>query len=52
MFTMMAQEHANSTPEYRQVENPSFVEKMGKNCGFFKVQLINEFGDIELEWKA
>ena len=52
MYTLMTQEHANSKPEYREIESVAFAHKMGDNGGFFKVQLINEFGIIEMEWKA
>jgi hypothetical protein len=48
----MTQEHEGSKPEYREIESAAFAHKMGDNGGFFKVQLINEFGIIEMEWKA
>ena len=52
MYTLMTQEHELSKPEYREIESVAFAYKMGDNGGFFKVQLINEFGSIEMEWKA
>ena len=52
MYTLMTQEHEASKPEYRGIESVAFAHKMGDNGGFFKVQLINEFGVIEMEWKA
>lgn len=51
-YTLMTQEHELSVAEYREIESLSFAEKMGTQGGFYKVQLINEFGIIEMEWKA
>ena len=50
MYTLMTQEHEGSKPEYREIECVAFAHKMGMQGGFFKVQLINEFGVIEMEW--
>ena len=52
MFTLMTQEYASSTPEFRTIESLSFAHKMGENGGFYKVQLIDERGIIIAEWKA
>lgn len=51
MYTLMTQEHSSSKPEYREIESVAFAEKMGKNGGFYKVQLIDETGVIAAEWK-
>ena len=51
MFTLMTQEHSLSTPEYRQIESLAFAEKMARNGGFYKVQLIDENGTIVWEVK-
>ena len=52
MYTLMTQEHENSTQEFRTIESVSFAHKMGENGGFYKVQLIDENGIIIAEWKA
>ena len=52
MYTLMTQEHEAFQPEYRQIESVAFAYAMGEKGGFYKVQLINEFGVIEMEWKA
>lgn len=52
MYTLMTQEHENSAKEYREIESLQFAYKMGMFGGFFKVQLINEFGAIEQEWNV
>lgn len=52
MYTLMTQEHELSKPEHRTIESLAFAEKMGKNGGFYKVQLIDENGVIVSEWKA
>lgn len=51
-YTLMTQEHELSTLEFRTIESLSFAEKMGKDGGFYKVQLIDESGVIVTEWKA
>lgn len=51
MYTLMTQEYSTSKPEYRAIESLIFAEKMGKNGGFYKVQLIDENGIIIAEWK-
>lgn len=52
MFTLMTQEYASSTPEFRPIESAAFAHKIGENGGFYKVQLIDENGIIITEWKA
>jgi len=52
MFTLMTQEHENSTQEFRTIESAAFAHKMGENGGFYKVQLIDESSIIVNEWKA
>ena len=51
-YTLMTQEHELSVAEYREIESLSFAEKMGKDGGFYKVQLIDDNGAIVTEWKA
>ena len=51
-YTLMTQEHAQSVQEFRTIESLSFAEKMGKDGGFYKVQLIDDKGVIVTEWKA
>jgi len=50
MFTLMTQEYASSTPEFRTIESVVFAHAMGENGGFYKVQLIDECGVIITEW--
>ena len=52
MYTLMTQEHENSTQDFRTIESVAFAHKMGENGGFYKVQLIDENGIIIAEWKA
>ena len=52
MFTLMTQEHATSSQEFRTIESAAFAHAMGKNGGFYKVQLIDNNGVIITEWKA
>ena len=52
MFTLMTQEYASSTPEFRTIESAAFAHAMGEKGGFYKVQLIDEHGVIITEWKA
>lgn len=52
MFTLMTQEYASSTPEFRTIESVAFAHYMGENGGFYKVQLIDDQGTIVTEWKA
>ena len=52
MYTLMTQEYASSTPEFRTIESAAFAHAMGEKGGFYKVQLIDEQGAIVAEWKA
>lgn len=52
MFTLMTQEHSASAQEFRTIESVAFAHSMGENGGFYKVQLIDEYGIIIAEWKA
>ena len=52
MYTLMTQEYASSTPEFRTIESVAFAHSMGEKGGFYKVQLIDENGAIVAEWKA
>ena len=52
MFTLMTQEYASSAQEFRTIESAAFAHAMGKNGGFYKVQLIDGNGIIITEWKA
>ncbi len=51
-YTLMTQEYASSTPEFRTIKSAAFAHYMGENGGFYKVQLIDENGVILTEWKA
>ena len=52
MFTLMTQEYASSSQEFRAIESAAFAHKMGEKGGFYKVQLIDDNGVIITEWKA
>ena len=52
MFTLMTQEYASSAQTFRTIESAAFAHAMGKNGGFYKVQLIDDNGVIVAEWKA
>ena len=52
MFTLMTQEYASSSQEFRTIESVAFAHAMGENGGFYKVQLIDDNGVIVAEWKA
>ena len=51
MYTLMTQEHELSTQEFRTIESLAFAEKMARNGGFYKVQLIDGNGVIVWEFK-
>ena len=52
MAIMITQEYETSIIETRENVSVEHVTKMGENGGFYKVQLVNEFGVIVSEWKA
>lgn len=52
MYTLMTQEYATSSQEFRTIESVAFAHSMGENGGFYKVQLIDDSGIIVTEWKA
>ena len=52
MLTLMTQEYATSSQEFRTIESVTFAHSMGENGGFYKVQLIDDNGVIVAEWKA
>ena len=52
MYTLMTQEYASSSQEFRTIESAAFAHSMGENGGFYKVQLIDDNGVIVAEWKA
>lgn len=50
MKTIAIYETETSQPEYREVPTVH-AHKLGQNGGFYKVQIIDDFGIIEVEYK-
>jgi hypothetical protein len=50
MKTIAIYETESSQAEYREVPT-AHAHKLGQNGGFYKVQIIDEFGIIEVEYK-
>ena len=50
MIKLITQEYATSQQETREVP-VSHAHKLGESGGFYKVQLVNEFGIIVAEYK-
>lgn len=50
MTTIIIQEYQNSQPETRET-NMAHAHKLGTCGGFYKVQIIGEFGEIIAEYK-
>ena len=48
--TMIIQENENGVTETRET-NMAHAHNMGKNGGFYKVQIVGEFGEIIAEYK-
>jgi len=50
MKTVIIFEYENSNPEIRKLPY-KHAHNMGMNGGFYKVQIVDEFGIIEIEYK-
>lgn len=50
MKDVVIMEHELSEPEYRTIPE-SLAHKMGSCGGFYKVKIIGDFGQVEVEYK-
>lgn len=50
MFTLITWEHEDSLPVTRNDVEMVSAYKIAKNGGFFKAQIVNEFGVLEYEF--
>lgn len=51
MFTVITFEYETSSPTTRHNVTANQAHKIGLNGGFYKVQLINEFDQVDFEYK-
>lgn len=51
MYTVIISEHEASAPVTRMKVDSTHAHKLGSQGGFYKVQLVNEFGIVEYEYK-
>ena len=51
MFTVITFEYETSAPTTRHNVPADQAHKIGLNGGFYKVQLINEFDQVDFEYK-
>lgn len=51
MFTIIIFEYELSSPVMRYNVPSKQAHKVGINGGYYKVQLVNEFGQIDFEYK-
>lgn len=51
MFTVITYEYEQSAPTTRHNVPADQAHKIGLNGGFYKVQLINEFNQVDFEYK-
>lgn len=52
MYTVIIQETESSQAETRYDVASAHAHNLGMNGGFYKVQLISEFGIVDFEYKA
>ena len=50
MYTLMIWEHENSNVEIRENVELAFAYALASKGGFYKAQIINEFGVIDWEF--
>ena len=50
MINVIIQEHETSAPEYRTMSAIA-AHKLGLNGGYYKVQLLGTFDQVEFEYK-
>lgn len=52
MYTVIIQETENSQVETRYEVASAHAHNLGSNGRFYKVQLVDEFGIVDFEYKA
>lgn len=52
MYQVIIQEHKESNIQIRDNVPSAHAHNLGQNGGFYKVQLVNEFGVIDFEYKG
>lgn len=52
MVKLITWEHENSQPETREFGSVGECYGIAKNGGFYKAQIVNEFGVVDYEFKA
>ena len=52
MVTLITWEHENSEPVSRDFETVASCFHLAANGGFYKAQIVNEFGVVDYEFKA
>lgn len=52
MYTVIIQETENSQAKTRYDVASTHAHSLGVKGGFYKVQLVNEFGIVDFEYKA
>lgn len=50
MITLLTWEHESSQPEAREFETIAACYTIAKNGGFYKAQIINEYGHVDYEF--
>lgn len=50
MITLITWEHENSQPLTREFESMAFAYTLAKRGGFYKAQIVNEFGVVDYEF--
>ncbi|WWD12205.1 hypothetical protein CPL00159_CDS0061 [Escherichia phage MikeNSara] len=50
MVTLITWENENSQPEAREFETVAACYNLAKNGGFYKAQIVNEFGVVDYEF--
>lgn len=50
MITLITWEHENSKPEVREFEIVAACYNLAVNGGFYKAQIVNEFGVVDYEF--
>ncbi|UEW68291.1 hypothetical protein [Klebsiella phage vB_KpnS-VAC112] len=50
MITLITLEHESSKPEVREFETVAACYNLAANGGFYKAQIVNEFGVVDYEF--
>lgn len=50
MITLITWEHESSKPEVREFETVAACYNLAANGGFYKAQIVNEFGVVDYEF--